>query len=381
MFYRLFSALLYCRPEYVSHRGQYLVPLDRSEGVTENQKDDLRATGAVARMSMSKRPMSMRNLSSSTVPPVGGSSASTASSPFGSTVPGMSSPNTSVDVKYEAYDRFSAFDEVKKAQSNVSPLWNAGDAGGEDPDQFLYPTPLSPDALSGFSKYDPDAQTHNFEIHQATDRLLHKVIPAVAVAVSKQYIIAELYKESKRNGNKRLKSSNPPGKVEVPVIALKGAKLTQYLHKNGVNMRHLGLLRQVVHNTMKTSIQTYTSFVSTEGFNTQEVHPTTVHNAILLLERELLMQVLTRNAKNVLRSFQRKWMKNEQSTSVEGMKILITQFLNLLCGSHSNATNFWDEYMCLGICQRFGCCALLYAAEREGLLAEVAGIPWFLQVV
>lgn len=77
---------------------------------------------------------------------------------------------------------------------------------------FSYQSPLSSDAFSGFGR--ADEEVHNTEVWHATEFLLQSVIPRMAEALS--------------DGKYRVKT---------------GRSLCQTLHKAGINLRYLGLMR------------------------------------------------------------------------------------------------------------------------------------------
>eukprot|EP01102_Stenamoeba_stenopodia_P007672 TRINITY_DN2166_c0_g4_i2.p1 TRINITY_DN2166_c0_g4~~TRINITY_DN2166_c0_g4_i2.p1 ORF type:complete len:974 (+),score=252.47 TRINITY_DN2166_c0_g4_i2:436-3357(+) len=81
-----------------------------------------------------------------------------------------------------------------------------------------YYKPLCPDAFSGFIEVDPNCETHNREIVEATSHLKEKVLPVVAMH------LAELVLAAKQKGQ------------------VHSLPLTETLHSKGVNMRLLGLL-------------------------------------------------------------------------------------------------------------------------------------------
>ena len=70
-------------------------------------------------------------------------------------------------------------------------------------------------------------------------------------------------------------------------------------------------------------------------------------------------------------------MKSEQSTSEMGMKLLLTQFMNLIVGSSQNSEIFWTERVVVGIIQRFGACSIDNNIEH---LHRVRKLPDFLKV-
>ncbi|CAM9265877.1 unnamed protein product [Ascophyllum nodosum] len=159
--------------------------------------------------------------------------------------------------------------------------------------------PLSPDALSGFSRGDPEVSFRNQEVHDATGVLIEEVIPNLADQLQGM----ALYDQ------------------ETLDVAIE-------MHRHGVNIRHLGKLRNEVEETF------------------------------LLLKEMILTEMVARTLKNLLRGYQRRWMKTERSTSDQGMRRLVVNFLNLVTGAHQNAGKFWKFEVTVGLLQRFGVCAL-----------------------
>lgn len=77
--------------------------------------------------------------------------------------------------------------------------------------------PLSPDAFTGWGKHDPDKSIHNQEVIEATQWLLNEVIPNFASQLE------QLTEEE-----------------------IERLRLTEELHRHGINVRHLGRVRQCV---------------------------------------------------------------------------------------------------------------------------------------
>ncbi|CAM9283505.1 unnamed protein product [Laminaria digitata] len=73
-------------------------------------------------------------------------------------------------------------------------------------------------------------------------------------------------------------------------------------------------------------------------------------------------------------------MKSEQSSSEQGMHLLVSQFLNLVTGSHKRGEQFWREDVTTGVCQRFGIVALT-KSERAGLWAACSERPDLLRLI
>ncbi|CAM9462148.1 unnamed protein product [Pylaiella littoralis] len=176
----------------------------------------------------------------------------------------------------------------------------------EDAAEWRFP-PLSPDALSGFAKYCSDQPQRDREIHDATSVMVKSQIPAVA---------------------EWLKG--------LPVHMQSELDLAVQLHRHGVNIRHLGKVRGHV----------------------SEEEPSVLRNM-------MLTEMVARTLKNILRSFQRKWMKAERSTSEQGMRRLVVNFLNLVTGAHVNSASFWKEQVLLGVLQRFGLEALTFLERKH----------------
>ena len=188
-----------------------------------------------------------------------------------------------------------------------------------DPD-LMVPCPLSPDALTAFSKNDPNAIERNKEVTRATDRLIHEIVPLVA---------------------KKLSQLTPHD--------ITSLNFSIYFHSHGVNIRHMGLIRSLIP-------------------------PSHITNPI---RTALLLQLICRTLKNITRDYQRRWMKSEQSTSEQGMYILLIQILNLVMGSHVNSEKFWTECVIVGIIQRYGGCAIDRNIDE---LQRIRKLPQFLKV-
>eukprot|EP00752_Nemacystus_decipiens_P004466 g4078.t1 len=206
------------------------------------------------------------------------------------------------------------------------------------------PVPLSPDALTAFSNGDPEAKDRNREVTEATQFLLTVLVPATA---------------------KLLCAMSPK--------ELSAINLSQKLHEYGVNMRHIGLLRAYVtppnRGTASAPSPSQASAPASGSGSSSAASAATSKSGKTsagIMRDRALVEVVVRTLKLVLRGFQRRWMKSEQSSSEQGMHLLVTQFLNLVTGSHTRSDIFWRENVTTGICQRFGTVALT-ESERAGL--------------
>ncbi|CAM9859639.1 unnamed protein product, partial [Chrysoparadoxa australica] len=194
------------------------------------------------------------------------------------------------------------------------PLAPPGETGLRDPAQEEYSTagqaaidavPLSPDALTAFSRADPKAEIWNREVAEATDLLMRSVIPGLA---------------------QELCHLSPTALAELRVSA--------FIHAYGVNCRHLGLVRACIP-------------VQAEG------------SATAAQVRELLLlEIVARTIKQLVRDYQRRWMRAQRSTSSSGICMVLLQVLNLVSGSHASTEAFWSNNVKNGLMARFGAVAL-----------------------
>lgn len=185
---------------------------------------------------------------------------------------------------------------------------------------LLVPGPLSPDALTAFSNSDPNATERNKEVTRATERLIYEIVPLVAQKLS-----------------------------QLTPSDISSLNFSIYLHSHGVNIRHMGLIRSLIPRSHITNP----------------------------IRTALLLQLICRTLKNITRDYQRRWMKSEQSTSEQGMYLLLIQILNLIFGSHANSEKFWTERVIVGIIQRYGGCAIDSNIDE---LQRVRKLPQFLKV-
>ena len=199
---------------------------------------------------------------------------------------------------------------------------------------LLPPVPLSPDALSSFGATDPSYLEYDQDVSEATSLLVQKLIPAMA-------------KDLERNGH--------PLKRE-------GLSITEYMHRHGVNIRHVGLLRRHLSNDLDNDLDETTTTTTTTS---QQVH-------VKAIRHELLMECISRTLKNILRKTQRQYMCSQRSCSEEGMMHLVIDFLNLVTSSHPSSCEFWSYLVIPGIMERFGRVAL---TDNEIKLPDDCSMP------
>ncbi|KAH7476880.1 EIN3-binding F-box protein 1 [Phytophthora ramorum] len=238
-----------------------------------------------------------------------------------------------------------------------------------------FKTPLSPDALSSLTYRTPDWQTQALGVEEATKYLVKQVVPLFAVQLSQ----------------KREYFDSPE------------FDLVKEMHRHGINVRHLGLLRsQFLFKLSGTAtlqystaeIQTTQDFtrelergahvyingrVSTVSrdrshrFDATCITLTTTHTGDSIqnvavyggrldcrersdtLRRFLLGEMVARTFKNVVRHLMRQAAK-ANSTGLTPMlhKHILIQSLNLLSGSRRGSEALWKTHIFEGIRARFG---------------------------
>ncbi|ETM49487.1 hypothetical protein L914_06267 [Phytophthora nicotianae] len=235
--------------------------------------------------------------------------------------------------------------------------------------------PLSPDALSSLTYRTPDWQTQALGVEEATKYLVKEVIPLFAVKLSQK---SDYFDSPEFD-------------------------LVKEMHRHGINMRHLGLLRaQFLFQLSGTAtlqysiaeIQTSQDFtrelergsqvyingkISTVSrdcshrFDATCITLTSPHmgdsmqNVMVYkgrleckeksftIRRFLLAEMVARTFKNIVRHFMRQAAKTS-STGLTPMlhKQILMQSLNLLSGSRRGSETLWKTHIFEGIRARFG---------------------------
>lgn len=140
------------------------------------------------------------------------------------------------------------------------------------------PVPLSSDAFSRFGQHHKDV--HEREVVEATQRLHRKVIPRFAAWLDSQ--------DERR---------------------LKGLKLTQLMHREGINNRHLGRIRFLVSSAP--------------------------------VKQLLLNEMLSRAIKCSLRLMLRRKMEETTLPSEEPYRRELIDYFNLVLGKRPESDHFW----------------------------------------
>jgi len=193
-----------------------------------------------------------------------------------------------------------------------------------------------------------------------------------------------------------------------------GIDITELMHANGLNMRHLGLLRSKFWVKLKgtvnlihkeTKVQTnnnftnqirrgarmkingeyyeistnsksvFTSSIMTldqpykgKSRNNQELYSGVISNDqnSRKLRLLLLAEMTARTIKNLLRSYLRNMSQNSNLNASDTLRInLVANFLNLTTGFHVKSQSFWCNQVYPGVRQRFGNCALLLIESSD----------------
>lgn len=238
-----------------------------------------------------------------------------------------------------------------------------------------YASPLSPDALSSMTYCTPDWMAQAIGVENATKHLLSQVIPQFA-----------------------RKLSQSANYFESPNF-----DLVKEMHRHGINVRHLGLLRAYYPFKLsgtatlqysKAEIETTEDFtrevdrgssviIQNKPFtvsrnekhrfdstcitlnaehtsdSVQHVHVYSGHmdckQHAEAIRARILSEMVARTFKNIVRHFMRQIAK-ESGTGVSAvlLKQVITQCLNMLSGARSGSESFWKMQLYEGIRLRFG---------------------------
>jgi Translation initiation factor eIF3 subunit 135 len=143
-----------------------------------------------------------------------------------------------------------------------------------------FPIPLSSDALTNFQRHDPDRREHSSEVYAATRHLFNEVIPSFARDLNKQEI-------------------RPVDHIE----------LVSLLHKRGINMRHLGIVRSGVNPPHLRSF--------------------------------LLSEMCMRVCKNVFREHMR--AQSDVLANASELHVRAVDFFNLVFGDGEESQRFWKR--------------------------------------
>lgn len=173
-----------------------------------------------------------------------------------------------------------------------------------------YRTPLCSDGFSAFVRLH-NPTVHCRELRDATDELLQHTIPRFAAT------IAELVKRHKlQNGG-----------------VLSAFSVTNAVHAQGINVRHIGLLRSHVDDTDTRAV--------------------------------LLVEMCARLVKNDIKFRLRERMKQTQVPLEQPYRRDVVEYLNTVLASNEQSRDFWNLELRRKLVRKFGG-ASLHADEQRG---------------
>jgi len=179
--------------------------------------------------------------------------------------------------------------------------------------------PLSCDALTNWGQGGKDAKEHNNRVREATSILVSKVIPE----------FANIFEQKTPR-------------------QLRDIQVSEELHRHGINVRHMGLVRFLINGEDESSDAA---------------------------RRALLVSMVGRTLKNLLRREMRVEhdAHKKAQPSDHDSRAMVVEFLNLVTYANpedDNTKDFWEETVPFGLMKRFGQMALS-AVERENLFASI----------
>jgi hypothetical protein len=196
-----------------------------------------------------------------------------------------------------------------------------------------YGSPLCSDAFTNWQKNDPHWEENNDEVRKATKFLSDVVIPAVAakmdVSVSEDLSARDQFdmtramfarrfaqvamrqapgaasRLEKLSSDDLTRFASDPMKTEEEII-----KYTEMMHREGVNLRHMGLVRS--------------------------------KSQVFRVRRCLLTEMLARVVKDLFRGQMRATSRQVRNLADEPYKEMIIRLLNLVLGRDEPAAEFWS---------------------------------------
>jgi hypothetical protein len=211
---------------------------------------------------------------------------------------------------------------------------------------------ISPDSCSRWSDKQVDQMIHNGNLRAATCALLTEHVPLFAHELAR-----------------------------MPVAQLALLHIAQESHRRGINLRHLGLVRRLLLDGAP-SASAPASATRESSLPTPELaeKPKLLRQASTLSSAPdasraeaaglLLVEIVSRTLKNILRSWLRDAVEATKATGEFVYREIVVGFLNLASGAAPRADSFWQQYVYVGVCDRFGACSL-DAHEAADLLAAV----------
>ena len=264
------------------------------------------------------------------------------------------------------------------------------------------PTPLSPDANCLIASESPDCVEHTDAARAATKQLIEEVIPRLAEELAARPLRGDASRGF-------------------------GIDLRADLHRNGINLRHLGLLRYKfwrtlsapvdlmfnerhvkTHGDLRLEIQRgdrvriegteYRVSIDSNQEWTAEIMP--LDRKVTALSKNhckiasgavardetcaqlrllLLAEMAARAFKNVLRQYLRSAAFHTSAVVRRLQTYLVVQFFNIVTGAHARAEEFWREQLYHAIVLRYGPDAVSVVERQNVQLTLEPAIVYVLQ--
>ncbi|CAM9260620.1 unnamed protein product, partial [Sphacelaria rigidula] len=179
------------------------------------------------------------------------------------------------------------------------------------------PVPLSPDANLLVTHGSPDWRQQANDVHEATRRLVHEVVPNFAEDLCRK----DLGGTDAATGY--------------------GIDLTAEMHRRGIGIRHMGLLRDMFWRPLQGNVDL--------SFNSSRIRT----------RADLRMQLRPRDQVRIddhvfKVSAKAKHEMSASSVTLDRKVFLTVELLNIITGSHEQSQNFWNERLLPSVLARFG---------------------------
>lgn len=179
-----------------------------------------------------------------------------------------------------------------------------------------YSTPLSSDVFTGWSMYDTEREKSEREVIAATQVMINERIPALAADLDAfdTSVLSEIYA-------RRVSEELDPIRI---IQFLNLVNLESRMHCAGINCRHMGRLRQLVHNKAMRSY--------------------------------ILCAAVSRALKHKLRNRMRRAVREKRQgdlASEVSCKRVAARVLNKILGQHPKSEDFWRRSVVKSLRKRF----------------------------
>eukprot|EP01129_Flabellula_baltica_P012033 TRINITY_DN5373_c0_g1_i1.p1 TRINITY_DN5373_c0_g1~~TRINITY_DN5373_c0_g1_i1.p1 ORF type:complete len:726 (-),score=148.54 TRINITY_DN5373_c0_g1_i1:468-2645(-) len=186
----------------------------------------------------------------------------------------------------------------------------------------LWPKPLCPDAFTKWQKNDPEREDNNIEIYKATQHLYNSTIPRFVEKLesimgnrqgrSFEENKMEFAKKFARIHSDKLDFSEDLKNVAVrkDVEILGNIRLIEEMHRVGINVRHLGRIRNLCRSAVVRST--------------------------------VLLEMVARVVKDLMNTQMRKVMSKIGTLSEEPFNRIVVEFFSFITEENKDSLVFWD---------------------------------------